>query len=264
MSSFADPELAVRRHRHLRRYVLAGEKVTVATRLHWSKLVEPVVTTIAVTMLVAWLHSTTQVGWVWILWAPVVARLVLRWAEWHYEWFVATDKRLLLSYGFIIHKVAMMPMTKVTDMGYTRTLMGQLLGYGRFVMESAGQDQVLRQIDRVPDADQTYRTLCDTIFSPKPPSAQGDQPPRPPAIVPSERAARRPGTAEIPVVAAGEPAPATGSPTTLEDHPTSTAEPATVGPSDVLRSWRRARRRRSGRDDAEESTGGTTVPDPFL
>ncbi|MEG3616768.1 PH domain-containing protein [Isoptericola haloaureus] len=266
----ADPDLAVRRHSHLRRYVLAGERVSVATRLHWAKLVEPIATTLAATVLVAWLHSTSGSGLVWVLWLLPAGRLVARWAEWHYEWFVATDKRLLLTYGFIIHKVAMMPLAKVTDMGYTRTPVGQVLGYGRFVMESAGQDQALRQIDHVPDPDQTYRTLCDTIFAPKPPPGNGGSPSPPPAIAPSGRAAPRPTTAEIPVVPVGTPDPAPAPPAAAtgrarpldggaDPRPT-TADTRHPG----RRGWIPARRRPVHDTPPDAGDGGPIVPDPFL
>jgi hypothetical protein len=41
---------------------------------------------------------------------------------------------------------------------------GRIFGYGRFVLESAGQDQALRQVDWVPHPDVTYRILCTEIF----------------------------------------------------------------------------------------------------
>jgi hypothetical protein len=84
--------------------------------------------------------------------------------EWRHDWFVATDKRLLLTYGLVTRKVAMMPLTKVTDMSYNRSPVGRVLGYGRFVMESAGQDQALRSVNWVPDPDHTYRAICAEIF----------------------------------------------------------------------------------------------------
>ena len=91
--------------------------------------------------------------------------------DWSHNWFVATDKRLLLRYGLISHKVAMMPLLKVTDMSYVRSIPGQFLGYGKFVLESAGQDQALREIKWVPDPDQTYRDICAEIFHIVPPRA---------------------------------------------------------------------------------------------
>ena len=77
--------------------------------------------------------------------------------NWRRDWFVATDKRFLLFYGFIRRKVAMMPLLKVTDMTYDRSLLGRIFGYGTFLLESAGQDQALSNIDHVPDADANYR-----------------------------------------------------------------------------------------------------------
>ena len=45
---------------------------------------------------------------------------------------MATDKRFLLFFGFIRRKVAMMPLLKVTDMTYDRSLLGRIVGYGTF------------------------------------------------------------------------------------------------------------------------------------
>lgn len=283
------PERSVRSRRHLRRYVLANEQVVVATRLHRAKLLEPALTTVAVAIVVAWLHSATDFGWVWVLWLVAAGRFAFRWAEWNYEWFIATDKRLILTYGLVIHKVAMMPMMKVTDMGYSRTPVGQILGYGRFVMESAGQDQALRQIDFVPDPDQTYRTLCGTIFMPRGTDQRGgqSQQARPPAIVPQGSREPKPTTAELPVVA-GPPgteptwdattqppaAPDRPIPAPPSESPTTHVPPSGTGPvpqsassqgysqPDRGRPWRR--KRRSLYDLPPVEGGGATVPDPFL
>nr|WP_241744520.1 PH domain-containing protein [Cellulosimicrobium arenosum] len=110
--------------------------------------------------------------------------------EWRNEWFVATDKRLLLLYGLITHKVAMMPLKKVTDMNYGRSPTGRVLGYGQFLLESAGQDQALRKIDWVAQPDETYRRLCDTLFGPSGPDLDDDSPV--PAPAPGARPGRTP------------------------------------------------------------------------
>src|SRR6476646_9514062 len=85
-------------------------------------------------------------------------------AEWRHDWFVATDKRLLLFYGFITRRVSMMPLLKVTDMSYERSVPGRILGFGRFVMESAGHDHALRAVNWVPHPDHHYRVICAQIF----------------------------------------------------------------------------------------------------
>ncbi len=159
-------------HRLLRRYVLPGERVVLAMRRHWAKLLEPALTCLAVFVLVAWATLALQPAlgdralWLWWLWLAALARLGWRVLLWRVEWFVATDKRMLLLTGLVTHQIGMMPLLKVTDMRYSRSVLGQLLGYGQFLLESAGQDQALRSIDWVAHPDATYRDLCALIFTP--------------------------------------------------------------------------------------------------
>jgi hypothetical protein len=68
----------------------------------------------------------------------------------------------------------MMPLLKVTDMSYVRSIPGQFLGFGKFVLESAGQDQALREVKWVPNPDQTYRDICAEIFHIVPPPGDED------------------------------------------------------------------------------------------
>ena len=90
--------------------------------------------------------------------------LLWRYLNWRHDWFIATDKRFLLFYGFIRRKVAMMPLTKVTDMTFDRSVMGRIIGYGTFLLESAGQDQALSHIEYVPNAQKHYRAICTVLF----------------------------------------------------------------------------------------------------
>ena len=160
----------------LQRILLPGESLVVALHAHWAKMIKPV--SIALLALVVTLFidsNVTQASQaigtiVWWLFFGVLAWLVWQVLEWRHDWFVATDKRLLLRYGLLTHKVAMMPLLKVTDMSYVRTIPGQLLGFGRFVMESAGQDQALRTIDWVPHANETYQAITAEIFHIVPPA----------------------------------------------------------------------------------------------
>ena len=164
------PADAIARHRVLRRYLLDGEHVVTAVHQHWAKVAEPVASGVLGLVLALWLdsllpasvgHAADVLWWIWIL---VVVRAAWRLLEWRHDWFVATDKRLILTYGMVTHKVAMMPLSKVTDMSYNRSLMGRVAGFGTFVMESAGQDQALHHVRWVPEPDHTYRAICAEIF----------------------------------------------------------------------------------------------------
>jgi hypothetical protein len=61
----------------------------------------------------------------------------------------------------------MMPLSKVTDMSFQRSTMGRILGYGEFILESAGQDQALRIVDHLPYPEQLYLEVCGLIFKDK-------------------------------------------------------------------------------------------------
>ncbi|HEY7720794.1 MAG TPA: PH domain-containing protein [Pedococcus sp.] len=157
-------------HRELDRYLLDGERLVTAVHQHWAKVAEPVASAVAGGALALWVDATIDpaLGLVstvlWWAWFVVLGRAAYLLAEWRHDWFVATDKRLLLFYGFITRRVSMMPLSKVTDMSYSRSVPGRALGYGRFIMESAGQDQALREVNFVPQPDHHYRAICAEIF----------------------------------------------------------------------------------------------------
>jgi hypothetical protein len=157
-------------HRELDRYLLDGERLVTAVHQHWAKVAEPVLSAAAAGAVALWVDATIDPALgmlstvLWWAWFAVVGRALYLVAEWRHDWFVATDKRLLLFYGFITRKVAMMPLTKVTDMSYSRSVPGRVLGYGRFIMESAGHDQALREVNFVPQPDEHYRAICAEIF----------------------------------------------------------------------------------------------------
>jgi membrane protein YdbS with pleckstrin-like domain len=159
-------------NRALQRYILANEKIIIATHRHWGMLWEPILTAaaafvLAVALLVAVdANVRDDMGWVWLPFVVLGGRLLYKWLEWRARWFVMTDRRLLLLDGFLIHRVAMMPSEKVTDLGYERTPMGQLLGYGTFIFETAGQDQALDRVTWIPRPDSRYRLIIAALFHP--------------------------------------------------------------------------------------------------
>ena len=78
-----------------------------------------------------------------------------------------TDKRVMLAKGLLTHKLAMMPLSKVTDLTFERSLNGRMLGYGSIIVESAGQVQGLDRIDYMPRPEEIYEALSELIFGEK-------------------------------------------------------------------------------------------------
>ncbi|MDN5790345.1 MAG: PH domain-containing protein [Micrococcales bacterium] len=164
----------------VRAYLAPGERIVLATHQHRARLLEPVATTLLAFSI--WLlleanltGATASLGPpLRIVFLIVVLRLIWCFIDWRRDWIVVTNKRLLRRHGVIAKHVPMMPFTKVTDMSYVRTLPGRVFGFGRFVMESAGQDQALRIINWIPDPDETYRIICAEIFDIHPSESDSD------------------------------------------------------------------------------------------
>lgn len=75
--------------------------------------------------------------------------VLIRWA-W-YEHRYITDRRVMETSGFLHRRVSSMPLSKLTDLTLHRSSLAEFLDYGRLVVESAGQDQALSNIDYLMD-----------------------------------------------------------------------------------------------------------------
>jgi uncharacterized membrane protein YdbT with pleckstrin-like domain len=155
------------------KYLLPHERQVISVHQHPAVLIRPIFEVLAGLAIAGWLSNsvahgnTTFILVIWILWAILLLRLVWKILEWSLTYFVITSQRLLLTQGFLLRRVDMMPLTKVTDMSFNRSPTGQLLGFGEFVVESAGQDQALRNINHLPYPEQLYLEVCGLIFKDK-------------------------------------------------------------------------------------------------
>ncbi len=155
------------------RYLLPHERQVISVHQHPAVLIRPVFEVLVGLAVAGWLSNAlahgndTAILVIWVLWAILLVRLLWKVLEWWVNYFVITSQRLLLAQGFVVRKVNMMPLAKVTDMSFQRSAMGQLLGYGEFIVESAGQDQALRNVDHLPYPEQLYLEVCGLIFKEK-------------------------------------------------------------------------------------------------
>jgi membrane protein YdbS with pleckstrin-like domain len=152
------------------KYLLPHEHQVITVRKHPAVLLRPIVVVLIGLVIAAVIsttvgrHQAAVVGFVWIAWAIPLMWLVFKVWEWSQDYFIVTSRRMLLATGVITRKVAMMPLVKVTDMSFQRSSLGRLLGYGEFILESAGQEQALRVVDYLPYPEQLYLEVCGLIF----------------------------------------------------------------------------------------------------
>jgi uncharacterized membrane protein YdbT with pleckstrin-like domain len=155
------------------KYLLPHERQVITVHQHPAVLIKPIAFLLAGLALAGWLslgvaHGNTDVLLAtWIAFALLLAWVIGQIVDWSVDYFVVTSQRLLLTQGIIVRKVNMMPLSKVTDMSFQRSLLGQLLGYGEFIVESAGQDQALSHVTFLPYPEQLYLEVCGLIFKDK-------------------------------------------------------------------------------------------------
>jgi membrane protein YdbS with pleckstrin-like domain len=152
------------------RYLLPNEEQVITVRRHPAVLIGPSVLALAGLLAAAVLSATVLhsngilAAVVWLAWLVLFVRLIWKAINWAVDFFVVTSHRILLISGVLTRKIAMMPLSKVTDMSFQRTFAGRTLGFGDFIVESAGQDQALRTIDHIPYPEQLYLEVCGMLF----------------------------------------------------------------------------------------------------
>jgi membrane protein YdbS with pleckstrin-like domain/DNA-directed RNA polymerase subunit RPC12/RpoP len=152
------------------KYLLPREQSVITVRMHPAMLLGPIALTLGGLVVAGLLSSSVANGnnsaldVIWIAWGLILLYLVWRVAEWSVMYYTVTDKRMILAKGLVVRNVAMMPLTKVTDMSFHRSPLGRLFGYGEFVVESAGQEQALRNVDYLPYPEQLYLEVCGLLF----------------------------------------------------------------------------------------------------
>lgn len=158
-----------RARKDVAKYLLPGEAVIIATRRHWASLAEPVAKSLPVLLVGGWLllldpdnHVSSAAGL--LLLVAGLGYLGLHVAEWYMRHFIVSPRRMLLTSGVIVRTVTLLPRRRITDLTWQETLFGQLLGYGTFRIESAGQHQALSKVTFLPRADVLYRKISELLF----------------------------------------------------------------------------------------------------
>jgi uncharacterized membrane protein YdbT with pleckstrin-like domain len=152
------------------KYLLPNEEQIAMVRRHPAILIVPTVQAVVGLLVAAILSATFLHGnkvllyVVWLAWVALLLRMIWCAINWAVDYFVVTSSRMLLTSGVFSRKVAMMPLSKVTDMSFRRSFAGRLLGYGEFIVESAGQDQAFRIVDHIPYPEQLYLLVCGKLF----------------------------------------------------------------------------------------------------
>jgi uncharacterized membrane protein YdbT with pleckstrin-like domain len=169
VTGLAADRLPARARKEVEKYLLPGEDPVVVTRRHWAVLIEPTVKFLPVVVVGGWLlvfdpeNRVTSSAGLLVIGGSLLS-YVLRVGEWWMRHFIVSRRRVLLTSGVIVRTVTLLPLRRITDLTWQETLLGQVLGYGTFRFESAGQDQALRHLTYMPDAQTRYREVSELLF----------------------------------------------------------------------------------------------------
>lgn len=156
------------------KYLFASERFVGEWRRHWTYLWKEGTAVVATTFLLGYISGISGPGagfWtnaVALLWAVVLFWAAWRTGDWWFDRFVLTSRRVMIVSGMIARNIAMMPLSRVTDMAYNQSPMGRVLNYGTFVLESAGQEQALREVHFLPDPRELYLLFVEEMYGPDP------------------------------------------------------------------------------------------------
>lgn len=164
--------------REIDEYLLPTERRVIRVRQHWAVMAKHIVQTALFILVVVGVERFLDGGGnptadvlidnlAFYLVLVAVLRFTALTILWWIERIVITDKRVMIAQGIITHNVGMMPLGKVTDLTFRRTLAGRLLGYGTMVVESAGQIQALNEINFMPRPEEIYEALSELVFGEK-------------------------------------------------------------------------------------------------
>ena len=156
------------------RYLFPTERYRGEWKRHWIHLSVPLSIGIGATLLLGWLagflakqNINGLVTAAVLVWLGVIGYVAWNVVDWYFDRFILTNKRVMLVNGVVTRRVAMMPLLRVTDMKYEQSALGRMLNYGTFVLESAGQEQALREVKHLPNPNELYLRVVEEMYEPQ-------------------------------------------------------------------------------------------------
>ena len=102
-------------------------------------------------------------GFNWLLYVSIVViigRLIIYLTRWaFYERRYITNRRVIEAGGLWGSRISTMPFSRVTDINYTRTVVGEIFGYASMRVETAGQEQALGLVRFIDNPTMFYEIL---------------------------------------------------------------------------------------------------------
>ncbi len=150
----------------------ADERVVLRLRTHAKALILPASALILVGALLgagaALIPSAYRPGGEYAV-AVAAAALAGWWSatpflRWWTRTYTVTNHRLIASQGILNKVGTVLPLTRINDVSYQRSLLDRMLGCGTLIISTAGEGAVV--LDDVPDLEHVHLVLTGLLFDP--------------------------------------------------------------------------------------------------
>ena len=149
-----------------------GEEPVAILHPHWKTLVGPIATTfivVAALLVGEVLIPGNKYAWAERLALAVVAIALLMWwlmyplLKWRTTRYELTTRRMRLRTGVVARNGSDIPLSRITDVSFRKSLLDRLLGCGTLIVESAGEhaEIILRQVPHVERVSATLFKLVE-------------------------------------------------------------------------------------------------------
>ena len=148
-----------------------GERIVLSTRTHVKVLILPAVVLIVVAALAGYLSSLPsgdQAGtWRWVIW--VVVALILAWfvvkpfLDWLLTTYTFTNRRLITRTGILTRRGHDIPMNRISDISYEKSLVDRMFGCGTLIVSDASE-QGLVPLKDIPQVEKAQLRISDELF----------------------------------------------------------------------------------------------------
>jgi hypothetical protein len=148
------------------KYLLPHEDQVITVRQHPARLFAPAAAAmgglLAAVIVTSALHSSWPVHLVvWVLTVFLFVEWLVAVLRWTASFTVVTGERIILTFGVLDRRVAMVPISSITNITFDRSSHGSMLGYGRFIIQSSQGRSI---IDYVPYPEQLYLEIIALVF----------------------------------------------------------------------------------------------------
>ena len=166
------------------RFLMPNERVVIAVRMHPAAIIGSLLLILGGASLAGFVTAVAHgkgglVLAIWLLWGLLFVWQGWKVATWWRRYFAVTENRLMLVTNLLFTNVAMMPLPKMTELRLRESIFGRMLGYGDFIVESAGPQQTLSHVRFVPHPARMYLDILSLSFPNWSAAAGPQEPPVP-------------------------------------------------------------------------------------